>query len=254
VVGSLLRQVGPNEAQGAAYLYRKPATTWASATETQELTAPDGAAHDILGDTVAARAGVVVAGAPFATVGGNQAQGAVHLFRVPPTVTIAAPADGATFTQGQVVNATYGCAAASDGTITTCSGPVSSGAPVDTAALGPHTFTVDARDSEGGSASRSVGYTVVAPSPPPPPPGKPVLSKLRAKKGRITFKLSRAVPVTLRLAKCATRCHAIRHRSVRGRSGPNVVKLKLGRGRYKITATPLGGRSRSVRFRVVKHT
>jgi hypothetical protein len=54
----------------------------------------------------------VVAGAPFEPVGANENQGAAHVFGVSPAIAIAAPADGATFTQGQVVAGSYSCSAA----------------------------------------------------------------------------------------------------------------------------------------------
>ncbi len=86
----------------------------------------------------------------------------------PPSIEVASPADGATYTQGQAVTATYSCNAHDGAGITTCAGPVANGAGLDTATLGHHTFTVDAKDTDGGAASKSVGYTVVvAPLPLP---------------------------------------------------------------------------------------
>jgi hypothetical protein len=41
---------------------------------------------------------------------------------------------------------------------------VASGAAIDTSALGMHSFTVTGTDSDGGSGSRTVTYTVAAPS------------------------------------------------------------------------------------------
>ena len=111
-----------------------------------------------------------------------------------PNVSIATPADGATYTQGQVVNASYSCTDEVGGSgIATCAGPVANGAPIDTATAGGHTFTVNATDVAGNPGSDSANYTVTAPSsgnPPPPGPAGPTgkraaaLKKCKKKKGR----------------------------------------------------------------------
>ena len=88
----------------------------------------------------------------------------------PPSVNIATPADGATFTVGQQVAANYSCADDANGTgIASCNGPVPSGAQIDTGSVGTKTFRVDAADNAQNTASRATTYTVVAPLPPPPP-------------------------------------------------------------------------------------
>ena len=60
---------------GAAYVFVRPRGGWRSETQTAKLTASDGAAGDWLGTGVAIRGDSIVAGAPFATVNGNQFQG-----------------------------------------------------------------------------------------------------------------------------------------------------------------------------------
>lgn len=75
--------------QGAIYVFTKPASGWANATQAAKLTASDGAAYDDLGLSVAIAGDTVVAGAPKAAIGGlagvgsNNAQGAVYLFTKP---------------------------------------------------------------------------------------------------------------------------------------------------------------------------
>jgi trimeric autotransporter adhesin len=81
VVGANLATVGANFAQGAAYVFVKPASGWADGTQTAKLTAPDGAAGDRLGTSVAVSGHTAVAGAPGAPVGGNPLQGAAYVFR-----------------------------------------------------------------------------------------------------------------------------------------------------------------------------
>jgi hypothetical protein len=81
VAGAPSATVGGNAGQGAAYVFVKPASGWVSATETDKLTAADGAANDKLGWSAAADSGnTVVAGAPYAAVEGNPAAGAAYVF------------------------------------------------------------------------------------------------------------------------------------------------------------------------------
>ena len=61
-----------------------------------------------------------------------------------------------------MVAASYSCSAPSGASVTACTGPVANGAAIETSTLGPHTFTVNATDSDGLSASQSASYTVVA--------------------------------------------------------------------------------------------
>jgi hypothetical protein len=84
----------------------------------------------------------------------------------PPAIAIASPADGATYKQGQAVTATYSCSAPAHTGATSCAGPVANGAQIDTSALGSHTFTVNAHDSDGATATQSASYTVIAPATP----------------------------------------------------------------------------------------
>jgi hypothetical protein len=73
--------------QGAAYVFLKPVTGWATETETAKLTASDGAAGDNLAFFVAISSdgGTVVAGAVLAKIGSNTFQGAVYVFVKPGT-------------------------------------------------------------------------------------------------------------------------------------------------------------------------
>jgi hypothetical protein len=82
-----------------------------------------------------------------------------------PTVSIVSPADGATFTAGQVVNASYSCADTGGSGLATCIGTVASGGAIDTATAGTKGFTVTATDRAGNTSSKLVHYTVVAPPP-----------------------------------------------------------------------------------------
>jgi hypothetical protein len=72
-----------------------------------------------------------------------------------PSISITAPANGATYAQGQVVAAGYSCADPDGpGDVASCSGPVASGAAIDTTTAGAHSFTVNAADKAGNKASK----------------------------------------------------------------------------------------------------
>ena len=81
-----------------------------------------------------------------------------------PTVTITTPADGATFTKGQSVAASYSCEDEAGGSgLASCTATpnVANGAPIDTAAVGSHSFTVTGTDNAGNSATATSSYAVV---------------------------------------------------------------------------------------------
>jgi hypothetical protein len=81
--------------------------------------------------------------------------------RTAPSISLTTPADGAVYAPGQRVLASYSCADQPGGSgVATCQGTVANGAPVDTAAFGPHSFVVNATDVAGNSSSRTVTYTV----------------------------------------------------------------------------------------------
>jgi 6-phosphogluconolactonase (cycloisomerase 2 family) len=80
-----------------------------------------------------------------------------------PTVQVAAPAGGASYTQGQIVDASYSCAEGGGGPgLISCSGPVATGAAIDTTTTGPHSFAVTATSADTQSATQTVSYTVTA--------------------------------------------------------------------------------------------
>lgn len=87
-----------------------------------------------------------------------------------PSVQIAAPSGGATYTKGEVAHSSFTC---TDGTggpgIKSCvdQGGRSSGSALDTSTTGSHTLRVTATSSDGLTATKSVTYTVTAAPPPP---------------------------------------------------------------------------------------
>jgi hypothetical protein len=88
-----------------------------------------------------------------------------------PSISITTPAEGATFQQGQDVKAAFTCEDDRNGTgIGRCTGTVPAGTSIDTGSPGTKTFSVEAVDNAGNTATASRTYNVVAPPPPPPPP------------------------------------------------------------------------------------
>ena len=78
---------------------------------------------------------------------------------VAPTISVVTPAEGAVYTQGQPVIASYTCS--DDVAVATCAGPVANGGAISTATVGSFDFKVDATDSAGGSATVTRHYSVV---------------------------------------------------------------------------------------------
>jgi hypothetical protein len=83
--------------------------------------------------------------------------------REDPAITLTTPSNGAVYTLGQVVNASYSC---DDGLgsgilAANCVGDVANGSPIDTSSIGGHTFTVNAEDNVGNTSSATHDYTVI---------------------------------------------------------------------------------------------
>jgi hypothetical protein len=77
LVGSPQATIGGSFAQGAVYVFTKSGGTW---TQTQKLTASDGAASDSFGESVAINEDNALIGAYFATVDSHPGAGAAYIF------------------------------------------------------------------------------------------------------------------------------------------------------------------------------
>jgi hypothetical protein len=73
---------GAGATRGAVYVFVKPASGWANATQTAKLTSSRGTADETL-SSVAISGDTVVAGSPGHTVGSTANQGAVYVFQQP---------------------------------------------------------------------------------------------------------------------------------------------------------------------------
>jgi arylsulfatase A-like enzyme len=80
-----------------------------------------------------------------------------------PQIAITTPPQGATYTLGQSVAASYECTDAASG-VAACEGPVTNGSNIDTSSTGTKTFTVHAKDNVGNTNTVSHTYTVNAPT------------------------------------------------------------------------------------------
>ena len=98
--------------------------------------------------------------------GGPQAQTTRQLTvarATAPSVQISSPMNGARYTRGELVLASYDCQDGAGGPgISSCAGPVADGRPIDTSAVGRHSFTVAASSKDGETSAGTVSYTVLA--------------------------------------------------------------------------------------------
>lgn len=101
----------------------------------------------------------------------------------PPTVMIASPGGGRTFTVGQAVVTSFSCADSELGLgIASCAdsnGATGGTGSLDTATAGTFTYTVTAKSRDGQTGGASIAYTVAGPTPPTPGPTPP-----RSRRGR----------------------------------------------------------------------
>jgi len=94
-------------------------------------------------------------------VGNSAIAGSVGPFKIDkkaPTITINMPTSGS-YLLSEPVAASFSCSDGGSG-VASCIGTVVNGANIDTASVGPKTFTVNATDEVGNASSQSVNYSV----------------------------------------------------------------------------------------------
>jgi hypothetical protein len=206
---------------------------------------------------------------------GQTANASIHFtVAAAPTVTITSPANGATVTKGQVVNAVYACQEGADGPgIASCAATVADGQPVDTSTAGPHGLTVTATSKDGQTTTSTVSYAVL------PPNNRFAVSHIRTHRdGTITLQVTVPGPGSIdvletawndNLAHAAVVIQPARNRFVYARkhtatTSPRLLRLRIkpnARGRRLVhhhtypvvlrlwvTYTPTGGTNRSLGF------
>jgi hypothetical protein len=209
------------------------------------------------GSSVKTCAGPVANGAPLETAAvgeheflvkaedndkGKAGESVNYTVFAPPAVEITSPAEGATYAQGQAVSAAYACHPAPSLAVESCSGPVSSGAAVNTASPGPQTFTVKAEDSIGGTTTRSVHYTVAAASEGPTPAvpdtilGSRPKKTVKTKKKKATVKFSFSSDVAGATFQCK-----LDKGSFAPCASPKTYKVKKGKHTFSVEAVAPGG-------------
>jgi Glycine rich protein len=156
---------------------------------------------------------------------------------VAPVISIAAPADGASYTQGQVVNASYSCTPPEGATVKTCAGTVANGAPINTSTPGPHSFTVNTEDQEGAKGSKTVSYTVIAPKANPPQTklGSHPKKTIKTKKKKVKVKFSFSSSVAGATFKCK-----LDKGKFAACTSPKSYKVKPGKHTFSVKASSGG--------------
>ena len=174
---------------------------------------------------------------------GKGSQTATYTVVPPPSVGITSPANGATYAQGQAVAASYACHAGEGAEIKTCTGPVANGAAVDTAALGSHSFDVDAEDSLGSKTSREISYTVVAKAPPSAPNtilGSHPKQTIKTKKKKVKVKFTFSSDVAGATFECK-----LDKGPFAPCTSPKTYKAKPGKHTFSVDAVGAGGTDQS---------
>lgn len=83
-----------------------------------------------------------------------------------PSVTLTTPAEGASYTYGQSVDASFSCAPGTGATLESCTGTVANGKPINTTSVGSsNKFSVTAKDTDGQTTTVTHTYSVSAPAP-----------------------------------------------------------------------------------------
>ncbi len=151
-----------------------------SSTAPNSLDAPNGVAFDAAGDLWVADEGSDAAvefspgqlGSSGAPASADTIMGSSTGINDPwvlavapgPLASIAAPANNATYTAGQLVEAIYSCRPGAGGVLKSgtsgCSGTVANGQPINTS-TGTHAFSVTATDADGQTATATSTYTVL---------------------------------------------------------------------------------------------
>ncbi|HJR58968.1 MAG TPA: kelch repeat-containing protein [Vicinamibacterales bacterium] len=212
----MLDNVGPTVGpQSALDICSLPGNAgWCRGTQSAGFTATDamsGVASPCIGNscsfsrsTATNGGAVVVASGAVSDAAGNTSVGAsagpYQIDSMAPVISLTAPAAGGLYTLNANQAASYSCSDSTSGVIA-CGGPVASGTPFSTAAVGLNTFHVAAQDTAGNTAvpvthTYFVQYAAVGPCA--DGPGREVLDPIDPA-GASVFRQKRTVPVKFRV-------------------------------------------------------
>jgi FG-GAP repeat len=153
-------------------VYDRPGGGWASTDQpSEELVGSEEEDINVSGFGLGLEGETVINGGSF----DEAVEGTTVLVYGPGLgITIESPANGAEYTPGQALTASYHCVAPAGATITKCEGPVAPGARIDTSTEGAYAFTVNAEDNLGTTSSRTVHYLVARAAAKPSPSNEPI--------------------------------------------------------------------------------
>ena len=158
---------------GAVLVYNEPQGGWASATETQRLTAADGAEGDSLGVAVAISGSTVVGGAEEATVGGSAAAGAAYVFNGLPQHQLTVSVTGSGRVTGNGISCPGTCSASyASGTAVTLTAAASGAGTFEgwSGACAPATIASTCQVTLNSDLSVGASFMSATSTPPPAPP------------------------------------------------------------------------------------
>ena len=96
---------------------------------------------------------------------GQTATASISYTVVPPRAVIESPASGGTYLEGAVVTTKFSCTEGEGGpgleSCTDSNGGSGTSGVLETSTLGPHTYTVTAKNKDGQTGTASISYTVV---------------------------------------------------------------------------------------------
>jgi hypothetical protein len=165
----------------------------------------------------------------------------------PPTAAVVAPANGAVYSQGQIVDANYSCLEGAGGPgLRSCTATAPMSSAINTSAPGTYVFDVTATSLDGMTGSASVTYTVMAPNP---KPNAPRITRHPAKKTSATtatFKFKDATKgVTF---QCAVGKGKKRHGAFTKCKSPKTYRLRPSTYTFYIRARDANGFSALTKF------
>ncbi len=153
----------------------------------------------------------------------------------PPTATITAPADGATYNLGQHATTAFACADPTGPGIATCLDSNGSASPgvLDTSATGTFAYSVTATSTDGQATTATIHYTVYGPP----------TATITAPADGTTYALGEHAPATFACAD-PTGPGIATCRDSNGSASPGVLDTStVGTFAYSVTATSTDGQA-----------